>query len=207
MLVLLAVRNRYLFSVPIREDGDYAANSILVAQASHFQLLIGNCSRIGFHHPGPAFLYVLAAGEGLFYDGLHLAAAPYNGQLLGALVLDAVLVGLVVRIVHRHTGSLLAAGTTLGVVLAYAGEHRLFNSVWMPVLYVTPFLLLIVAAASVASGLIADLPNLVLAGGLLVHGHVSFLMFVGVTTVVVLLAWYAHARHHIRAELTLIGSR
>ena len=73
---ILCIRNFWVFSLPIREDGDYAANSILVNQAVHFHLLVGNYSREGFNHPGPAFLYIQSFGQDVFYTALHLVPAP-----------------------------------------------------------------------------------------------------------------------------------
>jgi hypothetical protein len=45
----------------VYEDFDAGANSILIQQAMRFTLLIGNYSREGFNHPGPAYMYVQAA--------------------------------------------------------------------------------------------------------------------------------------------------
>src|SRR5262245_55828708 len=56
--LLLVGRNWALFTTPNVEEGDAAANSILVDNAKHFGQLVGNYSRLGFHHPGPGFLYV-----------------------------------------------------------------------------------------------------------------------------------------------------
>lgn len=47
VLLVLAV-NFHLFTQPIVEAGDYAANSLLVHQAKHFTLLTGHYSRWGF---------------------------------------------------------------------------------------------------------------------------------------------------------------
>src|SRR5208337_1374894 len=60
--VLLAL-NTDLFRRPIYEWADFAANSIQIQNAKHFRELLGNYSRWGFHHPGPVFFYVFAAGE------------------------------------------------------------------------------------------------------------------------------------------------
>ena len=60
--VLLA-RNPFLFSAPEYERADMGANSILIEQARRFTLLVGNYSRKGFNHPGPAFLYVESWGR------------------------------------------------------------------------------------------------------------------------------------------------
>src|SRR5271167_462612 len=68
VLAVLLVRNAFLFGTPEYEDADMAANSILIEQARRFTLLVGHYSRYHFNHPGPAFLYVQAWGESLFYD-------------------------------------------------------------------------------------------------------------------------------------------
>jgi len=58
VLAVLVVRSRFLFTDRFYEDVDAGANSILIQQAMHFTLLIGNYSREGFNHPGPAYMYV-----------------------------------------------------------------------------------------------------------------------------------------------------
>jgi MFS family permease len=187
--LLLVARNPYLFGTRIQEEGDYAANSILVDRAEHLRLLVGNYSRVGFHHPGPALLYVEAAGKALFQDLLHLVPTAYNGEMLGVFALNALLVGLTVRVVLRHQRSLAVAVAALAAVLAWTAGTVPLGNLWFPYMYFMPFLLLGVAGASVAVGSTADLPLLVLAGGLLVHGHIAFTMFVGVSGVVALGAW------------------
>src|SRR5215471_11264585 len=69
---VLCARNRFLFPTRLYEQGDAGANSILIEQARHFTLLVGNYSRQRFHHPGPAYMYVQAIGEYLFQNALHL---------------------------------------------------------------------------------------------------------------------------------------
>ena len=61
LFALLCVRNRFLFTTRLYEQGDAGANSILIEQAKHFTLLVGNYSRERFNHPGP---------------GLHVRAGP-----------------------------------------------------------------------------------------------------------------------------------
>jgi hypothetical protein len=43
--------------------GDAAINGLSVLRAEHLQQLVGNYSRVGFHHPGPGYMYLLGAGE------------------------------------------------------------------------------------------------------------------------------------------------
>src|ERR1700751_2914121 len=95
LAVLLCVRNRFLFSARLYEDADMGADSILVEQARHFTLLAGNYSRDHFHHPGPAYMYVMAAGESLFWAWLHLVPTAWSGQLLAVYVLTRLFIGLV----------------------------------------------------------------------------------------------------------------
>ena len=178
LFALLLLRNPAVFDRVVYERGDAAANSILASDAKHFGLLVGNYSRFRFHHPGPAFLYVQAFGEWLFHDLLGAVPAPWNGQWLALLALNSVLLGLCLAITHSWTASWRA--TTLcgaAALLYFAAKPPMLPSAWMPDLYVAPFLLLLVAAASVAAGRVAHLPALALAVGLLVHGHVSFLLF------------------------------
>src|SRR6185295_9336068 len=67
---------RPIFSDAHYETGDLAANSLQVIRAKHFELVLGNYSRFGFYHPGPAFFYVYAAGEALFHDVLGIVPTP-----------------------------------------------------------------------------------------------------------------------------------
>src|SRR6266404_6233843 len=69
---------RPIFYVPHYEMGDLAANSLQIIRAKHFEAVLGNYSRFGFYHPGPAFFYVYAASEALFHDALHVVPTPLN---------------------------------------------------------------------------------------------------------------------------------
>ena len=104
LAAVLVVRNAYLFTTKIYEDQDFAANTIAVLQAKRFDLLTGNYSKEGFYHPGPAFLYVMAAGESFFHDLLHLVPTPWNGQLLAILLLNAALIGASLAVLARQAG-------------------------------------------------------------------------------------------------------
>lgn len=198
---VLVSRNSYLFTSHIYEGSDYALNSILVQRAEQLQLLVGNYSRVGFHHPGPAFLYVLAAGEGVFYHLLHIVPTAYNGQLLGALLFGSALVGVIVAIVHSVTRSTSAALATLAALISFAGMHAMLANLWFPYLYMAVFAAFMVIAAAVAAGYTTYLPLYVISAGFLVHGHVSFIMFVAVTTLAVAAAWTARHRGRHRSEL------
>jgi hypothetical protein len=190
-----------LFRIGDYPYGDAALNSLLVTRAQHFSQIVGNYSRVGFHHPGPALLYMLAAGKTIFYDLLHVVPAPYNGELVGVVVYVAAFLALAATAIYRATGSVPAAALSFGLMFAFAARQGLFGTDWFPVLYVPAFLLLVVAAASLASGRTSELPLYTLAAGTLVHGHVSFLMFVTVTAFVAGGAWYWCHHGAVREEL------
>jgi len=189
--VVLVVRNVYLFTTRVYEDSDFAANSIAVLQAKHFQLLTGNYSRLGFDHPGPAFLYIEAWGEWLFHDVTHLLPTPWNGQLLAILLLNAALLATAICVLARDGGTAVTIAC-LGTVLAFTVLHPLtLNSNWMPYVYFAPTLLLLVSAAAVAAGRTASVPLLCLAAGLCIHGHAEFLFFAPIVVLVALAGLFA----------------
>ncbi|MFE3193568.1 hypothetical protein ACFXHA_31520 [Nocardia sp. NPDC059240] len=175
----LLASSRDLFTRIVVEEGDMASVSIQVLAAKDFELLVGNYSRVGFHHPGPAFIYVQALGEWLCYDVLHVVPSPWNGQAIAILLLNAALLALVSSIVHDwYPSSTLIiglGGTTLLFLTAY---RDLISGIWFPYVYFAPFLLLLVAISSVVAGRTRHLWMVALAGGLLIHGHAEFLFFV-----------------------------
>jgi hypothetical protein len=185
----------------------------LIVQAKQLRLLHGNYSRVGFYHPGPGLLYMLAGSELLFRDMLGVVPARYNAQMLGTLLFNSLLVALSLAILHAHFRSLLTTATAAAVTLGYFGLHGLLDergyyfptaaSIWMPHLYFTPFLLLLVSSASVACGEARHLPWLALAGGLLVHGHICFVAFVVPLSLYALLGLAQSHRFAVRDLLRL----
>jgi hypothetical protein len=179
MLTVLLVRNAFLFSTPEYESADMAANSILIERARRFALLVGNYSREGFNHPGPAFLYVQSWGESVFWALLRVVPAPWNGQLIGLYLLNAGFAACVVAVVYGWTRSACGA-LAAGAVLALFGclHPAVFNSDWMPYVYVPAFLTFVVSLASVSAGRSADAWIAALSGWFLIHGHAAFLFIV-----------------------------
>ncbi|GAB2505910.1 hypothetical protein [Nocardia heshunensis] len=175
----LLASSRDLFSRIVFEEGDTATVSIQVLAAKDFELLVGNYSRVGFHHPGPAFIYVQAFGEWLFYDVLRVVPSPWNGQAISILLLNAALLALVLSIVHDWYPSRMLLAALGGTTLLFLTVYRdLISGLWFPYVYFAPFLLLLVAASSVVAGRTRHLWMVALAGGLLIHGHAEFLFFV-----------------------------
>ena len=192
LLTILFVRNRFLFTTKLYEQGDAAANSIRIEQAMHFTLLIGNYSREGFSHPGPAYLYVQAFGQWLFQYGLHVVPTAWNAHLLAVFVLNSALLALVVAMVYGWTRSLRAAAACLAVIGIFGAVHPpAINSDWMPYMYVVMYCVFLVAAGSVAAGHVRDAWIFALTGWFLIHGHACFLFIVPViaAAVIAVLAW------------------
>lgn len=174
------VRSPWILGSGRIEDGDFAVNSILIDKAKHFELLVGNYSRVGFNHPGPALMYVQAFGELIFHDLLGLAPRPFNAHVLAILCLCAVMVGLSAGVAVRQTTRPISAGLVLTVALLIGVvEPGSMVSTSFPEIYIWSYLLLVVATAAVFAGAHHELPLVVAAAGLLCHGHVSFFLFVG----------------------------
>ncbi|MGC9946680.1 MAG: hypothetical protein ABSF64_09970 [Bryobacteraceae bacterium] len=184
--LLILAFNAQLLTRPIVEFTDFAANSLLVQQARHFTLLTGHYSRFQFHHPGPAFLYLFALGEFVFHDVLHAVPAPYNGQLLIAIIFNGMLLWAALYVFQRHAKlsiPLAMLATMIVLVMANASgqaQPPVLLSNWMPNVLLFPFLLFAISAASVLAGETRDLPFLAFAGMLLIHAHFAQFLFVGI---------------------------
>jgi len=201
LFALLCLRNRFLFTTRLYEQGDAGANSILIEQAKHFTLLVGNYSRERFNHPGPAYMYVQALGEYLFQNALRLVPTAWNAHMLSVFALDCAFVALAVGVVYGWTRSPWGAAACFAVFTGFAIAYpQIVNSDWMPHLYVLPYMVFILAAGSVAAGRAADAWIFALTGWFLIHGHVCFLLFVPVLTVVVLAAVLWPHRHALRSS-------
>jgi hypothetical protein len=215
ILGVLLRQNAWIFSVPFIEQGDQAANSILAEQAKHFTLLVGNYSRVGFNHPGPAFFYVQGFSDVFFHELLGLFPADFNAQLFGVFILDAFLIATGLVIIACNLNSGRSGIIALAVILLCVGMlprlHSGFNigNTWMPDAYFAPYFLFVIVNASILNGNLRHAPLLVLAGGLLVHGHVSFVLPVVVCTlftvlVFIFLHWAELARRIATARLQLL---
>ena len=201
LFALLCVRNRFLFTTRLYEQGDGGANSILIEQAKHFTLLVGNYSRERFNHPGPAYMYVQALGEYLFQNALHLVPTAWNAHMLSVFALACAFVALAVMVVYGWTRSLRGAAACLAVFAGFVIAYPpILNSDWMPYMYVPAYMVFIIAAGSVAAGRAQDGWIFALTGWFLIHGHACFLLFVPAVTATVLVAVLWPRRHGLRAR-------
>ncbi|WP_447751989.1 hypothetical protein [Pseudomonas nicosulfuronedens] len=186
---LIMLSSRGLIGAVNVEIGDFAANSLLIQDAKTFDLLVGNYSRVGFNHPGPAILYVLAAGEWLFHDVLHWVPSPFSGQLVAIALYNAFWILQMLLLFRRFSlpASLACLGLATFAVVAAFENHSFFSGAWFPELYFFPFAVALLALARLGSGAGDSLGLLGLSTGFLVNGHASFAALLGVMLVVVLL--------------------
>jgi hypothetical protein len=187
------------------ESSDFAANTLLVLDAKRFQLIHGHYSRVGFNHPGPALLYVLAFGELLFHDWLHLVPSPFSGQLLAVDVYDAAWLAAIVVMVRRMAGSMVPALLFAAVMLlVFAWSDRaIVGGMWFPHLFVLPYAALLVAGARLVQGRADTLGTLAVAAGFLFNGHAAFMPILGLTLLMTLAANRVLARQE--PALRIVG--
>jgi hypothetical protein len=178
-------------SVKLDEAGDFAANSLLVLQAKQLHLLVGNYSRVGFNHPGPAFLYVLAAGEVAFFDLTRWVASPFSGQIYAVALLSGFWVVAIGTLLRRMQGSLAPAVVTTALfvgVTAYI-NYQAFAGPWFPHLYYFAFAAFTVSLAALIMGRGDGLLLLAVSLGFLLNGHASF---AGMTAIMLVCALAAN---------------
>lgn len=195
LVLMVANSSEFFLHQPFYEIDDWAANSISVDRAKHFSELYGNYSRWGFHHPGPAFFYLYALGEWLFYDTLHVVAAPFNGQLLVHLVLMTgyfvVILAVFSRALPRGGGpwflptALILSAMHFSMMADLAPDlsytlhaPSAIASPWSAHALVMPILCLMTAGAAIAAGQGQYLPLLAFTDGCLIHTHVAQPLFI-----------------------------
>ncbi len=200
-LTVLLIINHTLFTAPIMEYGDPALNALQIESAKHFRELLGNYSRWGFHHPGPAFFYIFAFGEVLFRDLLHLVPAEMNAHILTILLVNtAFLFGSIGLIAKRCFSRLFTpAALALSLFFVYVLNHAVHGSavlsIWPPHILMFCFLFFVVVGAAVALGEPSKLPLLFLSGLLLLHEHAAQPLFVGPLMVLSLATlWFRQGR-------------
>jgi hypothetical protein len=174
----------FLFLQEHSEWGDEAANALQIRRAKVFHELYGNYSRWRFHHPGPALFYAYAAGEWILADLLKVVPSAVNAHVFTGILIQSgffawMLVVLRRRVAHRLLLPLvlIAAALHFGAV-NYNIANSSFESIWPPHVLLFPFLCFVVACASVAAGYAEEILPSVIAGGILVHGHVAQPLFV-----------------------------
>jgi len=179
VLSLVAANWPFFFATPWIEQGDTAVNALQIERAKDLREIWGNYSRFHFHHPGPAFFYLYAAGEVVLCDWLRVCPSPANAHIFAGLVTQAFFLALALALAARWIKRPLFVPLAL---LAAAVHFKIpgyaFLSIWPPHVLLMPFLAFWVACVSVAAGRGQDICWAVLAGSFLVHGHVAQPLFV-----------------------------
>jgi hypothetical protein len=159
------------------EIGDFAANSLLIKDAINLSLLTGNYSRIGFNHPGPAILYVLAMGELFFHKIFGLVDYAISGQLIAVILYNSFWLNIIFIMFNRLTQSIVKSLFLIGtfILLTSLVDYQIFLGLWFPHLYFLPFAAFLVALSSFAINAKNSWFFLSLSTGFLINGHVSFI--------------------------------
>ena len=168
---------------------DLALIDLHTRQALHWHQELGPFDRYGWHHPGPAYYYLLATVSRVLGSGAR-------AEFVGATLVNGLAAVGVVWVVRRRSGAVAAAWAAacvaaLGVQLAMTGpgdltysESRLgaLVSPWNPTVVVLPLLLTVVlSAASVRSR--RALLGAVLVGSFVVQTDISALPLVAASLV------------------------
>ncbi|MBI5766320.1 MAG: hypothetical protein HZA93_00885 [Verrucomicrobia bacterium] len=199
LALALAITGTYrenFFATPHIEEGDSASNGLQIHRAKRLREIHGNYSQWGFHHPGPAFFYVHAAGEWLLHDTLRLTPAPHNAHLYTGALLQLAFYAAAIALLARHTRqpALTVALAIATGALHFAQVDRIIYSTWPPDVLLMPMLCFLVACAAVASGDRIASPFMVVAGSFLVHGHVAQPLFVVPMTLAAVIALLRNPR-------------
>ena len=173
-LALVAPRWTYYGAPELIETGDAAVNALDIEDARHGDELLGNYSRWGFHHPGPAFFYVYAFGETVLREWLRLEISPHGAHVVASIALQvgffAAGLLLLATGLRRRWFLPLALATSL---IAFLTGSPPFLSIWPPHVILLPYFCLIAACSAMAAGHGRALLVAVIATCFLVHGHVA----------------------------------
>ena len=157
-------------------DGDFAVDEIALLRSTHFAQLVGNYSRFGWSHLGPAWFYAL--------DFVYAPLGQHSWAFfVAALALHALALCLIVLAAWRIRGPALAAITAL-LLLWFVATLGLptFRGAWPPYETILPIILFLLLAALGAAG-----STLAVVGALLVGSYEAQLHVGTVPTIAIAL--------------------
>ena len=154
--------------------GDDALMDLQVRQAMHWQLLLGVYDRFGWHHPGPAYLYLIS-----FAERLTGPARAAQAQVATAAMIDGLAAAGAVLVVERCFGRRAALGAAVAVT-AVSGllAVRVLGDPWNPNIVILPLVLVGVLCACAMGGSIVALLGAALVGSAVVQADVGTLPLV-----------------------------
>jgi hypothetical protein len=163
--------------------GDFAVDEIALMRSTHLAQLLGNYSRFGWSHLGPAWFYAL--------DFVYIPLGQHSWSFpVAALALHALTACLIVAAAWRIRGPYLAAITAFLVLgFIFKLEPSTFSDVWPPFEIILPIVLFFLLAAFGAAG-----STLALLGALLVGSYEAQLHVGTVPTIAIGLVMMAAIR-------------
>jgi hypothetical protein len=154
--------------------GDQALISLDTFDVLHLDQAVGNYSRMGWAHPGPAWLVLMAPLFWAFGSGGEALVAA-------SMIVHGVAAALVV--VAAGTGSRWQRPLMAAVVLLYALRMPSvdFVGVWNPFALLLPTMLLLLVAARACAGSVPAFATSLVVGSFLVQTHVGTVPLVAAT--------------------------
>ena len=154
---------------PANQSADDAVIGMAARDATHRLVSLGPYSRYGWHHPGPAYLYILGIPTRLW------GGSP-TGTWIGATALCLLAAAGAVLALRRWGGPRAGWWAAVGVLLVTCGiGPGLWRDPWNPYAVGFPVLFALVAAAVAAAGGRGALVWAAVAGSVAVQTHVSTL--------------------------------
>jgi hypothetical protein len=164
-------------------DGDGASNEFALINAGHFAQLVGNYSRYGWFHPGPAWFYALD----LVYQPLGAQTWAF---IVAYLVLNAVTAGLIVVVAWRSSRSGFVAMLTCGLLACYVNAIGAmeFRTPWPPYSVILPMPLFLLLAGLGTAGSNAAVVGAMLVGSFEIQADIGTTPTVGLVGIAMLVA-------------------
>lgn len=179
LAVFAAFNRELLFEPGLIPSYDFSANDLLIQDAKRLALLHGNYSKIGFFHPGPFFLQLMAAVEWLSVDVMGVIPSPIGAHSLAAAMLHAASIATVYlalrELFESRLFGVVGAVATLAICRAMIdAEPAFFTGLWMPYLYMAASMFVFAACVGMTTSGWRWLPVAILGLCMLGHGHASF---------------------------------
>jgi hypothetical protein len=174
-------------AVRIYPLADIAVLEMYVRDALTGKLLVGPYSRFGWHHPGPAYFYLIAP----IYA---LAGRQPAALAAGAAAIAMVSVALIAWTAARSYASAVSAALLASIALYLARIPDLATSSWNPHVVILPVMAVVVLGGPLASGDLALLPLAVVLASFVAQTHLAPAPVVGAVMIVSLVAGLASAR-------------
>jgi len=191
----LWVNTSFYFAGPALQIADFASDDMLVVEAKKLSLLHGHYSRAGFYHPGPFYMYWMAACEWLLHDTLSLFASPAAVQHFAATLLMALAYGSFTFLTTRLSGSALAGGAATAALfgLVYLSTGNVITAPWPPHMLVASGIFTVTGGTGLLLRGWRWLPLLCLGALQLLHGHAIFsglLPIIVIPTLLMAMRWH-----------------